>query len=60
MKRNIFHQQLSNLYSTLYVQNLLSHLPSNTKKLALVINSNSGSLSQAHIINSKLNVLSQK
>ncbi len=38
---------------------MIKKLPSKTKKLAIVINSDSGSLSQAHIINTKLNILSE-
>jgi ClpP class serine protease len=38
---------------------MLKRLPSNTRKLGIVINSDSGSFSQAHIINTKLNILSK-
>jgi len=39
---------------------MLKRLPTKIQKLGIVINSDSGSLSQAHIINAKLNVLSKK
>jgi ClpP class serine protease len=39
---------------------MINNLPSKTQKLGIVINSDSGSLSQAHIINKKLNILSKR
>lgn len=39
---------------------MINRLPSNIKKIGLVINSDSGSVAQAHIINQKLNVLVKK
>lgn len=39
---------------------MLKKVPSKTQKLGIVINSNSGSLAQAHIINTKINMLSKQ
>jgi len=48
-----------NNFRTIFVENLLKKLPSNTSKLGIVVNACGGSLAQAHIINTKLNLLSK-
>jgi ClpP class serine protease len=47
-------------FRTIFVESMLNKLPSKTTKLGVVINSDSGSPAQAHIINTKLSILSKR